>query len=237
MAKNLIEELLAEISKTAGEETSAEKKTEGEIKKDEKVVKADEKKEEKAEKKEEGAEKKEEKDVKKLESEVKAASLLSSLSVEQLDKLAAFATKLEEQEKVAEIAKQAEELETQGRFMYHGFAKEQLKVAYVLGQIEADDLTKTAQTLGWSVEDILKTADTHTDLVGEKAEPTVEGMGTQGGPASDMIAGGKNIGVAAKASGQTERKPEGAGELSELKNIINKVKTVRMESTNIPVNG
>jgi hypothetical protein len=225
----LIEQILSDLEKTA----SSEKKAEESEKKEEKKIEVDEKKTDKDEKKVEKDLKKTEADEKKEEASEKK---MASLSDAQLDKLSAYVERLEEEEKMAELEKVAEELETQGRFMYHGFAREQLKIAYVLGQITDEDLAKTAETLGWDVKDILKTADTHEVLVGDKPEQNYRGMGTEGGPAADTVAGGKDIKPAAKAPGQVERVQDGASELKQMKDIINKVKQVRKESTNIPMN-
>ena len=209
MANTLIDSLLAEIEKTA-EGVAAEKKEE---------------------KKEVAAEKKEEK----KEESKEASAVLSTLSPEMLDKLASVIESMQEIEKTAELEKVAEELETQGRFMYHGFLKEQVKVAYLLETIEDEDVVKVAETLGWDVEDILKTSN-HVAVVGA-GQNAVEGLGIKGGPAGDTISGDKTTGVAAKAPGQIERKQETSGELAQLKNIINKVKASRKEVTGLEVNG
>lgn len=226
MADTLLDQLLSDMEKSAS--------TEEETKQEEsKVAKEEEKKEEK---KEEKAEKKEEK----KEEEEKMSSAvqkIAELGEEKIAALEQYIDKLAEEEKVAELAKQAEELETQGRFMYHGFAKEQIKVAYALGQIEDKDVMKVAETLNWDVDDIFKGADVHKNLVGEQPEPSVEGMGTQGGPAANEIKANKTIQPDASADGQTERKQDGASELGQIKNIINAVKNVKKDPGNLEMNG
>jgi hypothetical protein len=244
MADTLIDQLLKDMEKAATseenkEENKEEKKEENkeakadETKSQEKVAdtenKAEEKKEDKVEKKEESAEDKEKTSA--------ALKKLAELPEEKLTALATYIDKMAEAEKNAELAKQAEELETQGRFMYHGFAKEQIKVAYALDQLKDEDVIKIAKTLGWSVDDIMKTSDTHQILVGEQPEPSVEGMGIKGGPAENEIKGNKTIAPDPKADGQTERKQDGSGELAQMKKIINAVKNVKKDPGNLEFNG
>lgn len=206
----LIDELLKDLEKTAETETPAEEKE----KEKEKEKKKEKEKEKKEEKKEEIVEK------------------LSSFTTEKLAMLESYVDQIADSEKIAEFAKQAEELETQGRFMYHGFAKEQIKCAYLLDQISDNDVVKVAETLNWDVNDIFKTG---AAMPGEELESVNEGEGTQEGPAGDMIAGNKTI-VPAKVPGQLERKPELSSELGEIKNIINQIKAVKKEKANLEFN-
>lgn len=231
MSDTLLDQLLNDMEKAASAtEEKAETKSEEKVAEEE--TKAEEKKEDKKEK---AGDKKEEK-----KEEVKMSSAvekLAALGEDKLNALEVYIDKLAEAEKVAEFAKQAEELETQGRFMYHGFAKEQIKVAYALGQMSDEDVEKTAEVLGWDVEDIMKVADTHQALVGEQSEPSVEGMGIKGGPAANEIKGNKTIQPDASADGQTERKQDGASELAQMKSIINAVKNVKKDPGNLELNG
>jgi hypothetical protein len=226
---SLLDNLLTEIEKDASAKDAGAEKVAEEKKMD---YKEGEKPAEKKEKKEE--EKKEEASAEVAEKSASLKDKLSSLSPEMLDKLAQHIDEVAEGEKVAELAKEAEELETQGRFMYHGFAKEQIKTAYALGQIDDEEVVKIANDIGWSTDDIFKVAT--PNLPGEEPEPVNEGAGTQGGPASDEIKAPKKRIEPAASDSQKERPIAEGDELAELKSVINDVKAVRQEESNLEYN-
>lgn len=240
---SILDELLTNLEKKAEAENKPENK-EGEKNAAEHDYSDDEKAKMMKEKKDKDSKDKDmkDKDMKdkgkeKMDYSEKQSALikkLSDLSVEKLAALENVINNAEEAEKKASLEKQAEDLETQGRFMYHGFAKEQIKVSHALGEIDDKQVIKIAETLKWDLNEIFKSAA--PDLPGKDPEPKNEGEGTMGGPASDEIkAPGKRI-APADSNSQKERKIEGDSELGELKSIINDVKAVKQEAANLEYN-
>lgn len=150
---------------------------------------------------------------------------LAQALTEDKEALAALKSIGEESEKNAEAEKVAEELEFQGRLFARGLIAEQTKVAYLSDQIDEETVMKTAEALNMTLPEIMgdeKTADAHEQAYDAAKQ-------NSGAGATDAHA--------MKITNANERPMAKGEELKGLASIAKALKKVKVNPTDLPVNG